>query len=61
MSTGKGIKRIRNQPVLHDEVKKRHGVLLTDTAWELLARKAQSEETSISEVIEKWARNIDGS
>lgn len=50
MSTGKGKKRIKNTPVLHDEVKKRHGILLTDTAWNLLSKEAQSKNVSISDL-----------
>lgn len=33
MSTGKGKKRVRNPPVLHGELKKPHGIMVTDTAW----------------------------
>lgn len=60
MSTGKGKKRIKNVPVLHNEVKKRHGLLLTDTAWEALRKKAREDGTSISEIIETWAKSLHG-
>lgn len=58
MSTGKGKKRVKNTPVLHDEVKKRHGILLTDTAWKKLVDTAKLRDTSVSEMIEKWARSL---
>lgn len=61
MSTGKGKKRIRNVPVLHDEIKRRHGVLLTDTAWASLVKEAQKNSVSVSEMIESWARKFEGS
>lgn len=60
MSSGKGKKRVRNVPVLYDEVKKRHGILLTDTAWTLLSNEAQKKNISISEFIESWARSFQG-
>jgi hypothetical protein len=60
MSTGQGKKRIRNVPVLHDEIKKRHGILLTDTAWTLLVNEAQKNKVSVSEMIESWARSLEG-
>ncbi|WP_414584432.1 hypothetical protein [Scytonema sp. PCC 10023] len=59
MSTGKGKKRIRNVPILYDEVKKRHGILLTDTAWASLVSAAKKNNVSVSELIEVWARNCD--
>jgi hypothetical protein len=58
MSTGKGKKRVKNTPVLHDEVKKRHGILLTDTAWKRLVNVARLKNTSVSEMIEEWARSL---
>jgi hypothetical protein len=57
MSTGKGKKRVRNVPVLHDEPKKKRGVWLTDTAWhsiqELAARKGVSASECLEELIRK--------
>jgi hypothetical protein len=58
MSTGKGKKRIKNTPVLYDEIKKQRGINLTDTAWEILARIAKTEQISVSELIERYARNL---
>ncbi|GAX36170.1 hypothetical protein [Nodularia sp. NIES-3585] len=59
MSTGKGQKRVKNIPVLYDEMKKRRGINLTDTAWEILARQAKIEKISVSEFIERYARKLD--
>ncbi|MDJ0798348.1 MAG: hypothetical protein QNJ51_16275 [Calothrix sp. MO_167.B12] len=59
MSTGKGKKRVKNVPVLHDEIKKRHGILLTDTAWAALVKKAKEDSVSVSEMIESWARSFE--
>jgi hypothetical protein len=56
MSTEKGKKRIRNQPVYHDELKKRRGVWLTDTAWHKLQYCAAQEQTSASEFLETLLR-----
>ncbi len=58
MSTGKGKKRTKNIPVLYDEPKKRRGIMLTNTAWEFLARQAKTEKISVSELVERYARNI---
>ncbi|MFM7407256.1 MAG: hypothetical protein ACKO3K_11485 [Cuspidothrix sp.] len=57
MSTGKGQKRVKNIPVFYDEMKKRRGINLTDTAWGILARRAKIEKISVSELIERYARN----
>ena len=60
MSTGKGKKRVKNIPVLYDERKNRHTVLLTDTAWHKLQYIAELKGLSASEMIEQWIREIDG-
>jgi hypothetical protein len=52
MSTGKGIKRMKNQPALHEELKKQHGVFLTGTAWEFVCEEAVKQGTSASEYLE---------
>jgi len=57
-SRSKGKKRTKNIPVLYDEIKKRRGINLTDTAWEILARQAKIEKISVSELIERYARNF---
>jgi predicted transcriptional regulator len=61
MSTGKGKKRLRNVPALYDEMKSVHRLMLTPTAWKKLQEIAVQQNTSISELIEVWARNYDGS
>ncbi|BAY81291.1 CopG domain protein DNA-binding domain protein [Calothrix parasitica NIES-267] len=57
MSTKKGQKRLKNIPVLHDEVKERHQIVVTPTAWNNMKSKASKEGLSISELIETLARN----
>ncbi|NMF65320.1 hypothetical protein DP113_33770 (plasmid) [Brasilonema octagenarum UFV-E1] len=59
MSTGKGIKRTRNQPALHSELKESHRIHLTPTAWSKLQKMAAVKGTSISELVEGWARESD--
>jgi hypothetical protein len=56
MSTGKGKKRVRNVPVLHDEPKKRRGVWLTDTAWHSIQEYAAHHGVSASECLEELIR-----
>jgi len=60
MSTGKGIKRTKNQPVFYTELKKERAVSLTDTVWNKLTAIATKEGISRSEVLERIVRNIDG-
>lgn len=45
---------------MYDEVKKKHGILLTPSSWEWLQEKAKSEGTSASELIEQWIRKTKG-
>ncbi len=52
----KGIKRMKNVPVLHEEPKKQRGVLLTDTAWSNAIKKARENGISASEYIERLLR-----
>ena len=58
MTAKKGKKRLRNVPVLHSELKQRHQVHLTPTAWESLKREAVGRGISVSELIEELARTI---
>jgi len=58
-STGKGIKRVKNQPVFYEELKKRRNIMVTNTAWENLVRVSSELEISVSELIERMGRNID--
>lgn len=60
MLTRKGQKGQKNIPYLHYEVKTKHTIVLTPTAWEILKNKAESQGLSISEVIEGWARETTG-
>ncbi|MEQ9667584.1 hypothetical protein [Coleofasciculus sp. G2-EDA-02] len=53
-------KRLKNIPVLHDEVKKKRTVVLTPTAWENIKKEAKRKGISASEVIEQWARETLG-
>ncbi|MEH2315661.1 hypothetical protein [Nostoc sp.] len=57
-STGKGVKRTKNQPVFYEELKKRRNIMLTNTAWEKLVKTSNSLEISVSELIERVARNL---
>ncbi|NMG05640.1 hypothetical protein DP117_01705 [Brasilonema sp. UFV-L1] len=57
MSTGKGKKRVKNQPVLYNELKKVHGISLTDSSWNKLKDMAQTEGLSVSEYVERWLRD----
>ncbi|MGD1913792.1 MAG: hypothetical protein ACFB2X_24030 [Rivularia sp. (in: cyanobacteria)] len=56
MSTKKGQKRLKNIPVLHDEIKERHQIVVTPTAWDNMKSKALKEGISVSELIETLAR-----
>ncbi|WP_414584995.1 hypothetical protein [Scytonema sp. PCC 10023] len=58
MTTKKGQKRIRNIPILHDEVKAKRTVLLTPTAWASIKDEAKKRGISASELIEEWGRRI---
>jgi hypothetical protein len=58
MSTGKGIKRRKNVPVLYEESKKRRGVMLTDTAWETAVIKSREKGISVSEYLERLLRGM---
>jgi hypothetical protein len=51
-------KRLKNVPVLHDEVKKKRTVVLTPTAWENIKNEAKVRGVSASELIEEWGRRI---
>lgn len=58
MATKKGQKRLKNIPVLHDEVKSKRTVVLTPTAWENMRTEASRRGISISELIEEFGRTI---
>ena len=56
MSTGKGKKRMKNQPVLHEGVKKKRNPLITDYAWHGMQEKAIKAGLSASEYLERLIR-----
>ena len=60
MTLKKGRKRIKNEGILHDEVKKDHHVFITPSSWKKLKDYASRKGVSISECIELWARNLEG-
>ncbi|MGJ5675936.1 MAG: hypothetical protein ACR9NN_20355 [Nostochopsis sp.] len=45
-------------PVLHDEVKQRHQIVVTPTAWENMKNEASKRGISVSELIEEFGRRI---
>lgn len=53
-----GEKRLRNIPILHDEIKQRRTIALTDTAYEAISEAARLEEVSLSEFVERWGRQL---
>jgi hypothetical protein len=58
MATKKGQQRVKGVGVLHDEVKQRHQIVVTPTAWENIKSEADRRGISISELIEEWGRRI---
>ena len=56
MSTGKGKKRMKNSPVIHTELKKHRGVMLTNYAWQGIQKKAVYQNISASEYLEQLIR-----
>lgn len=45
-------------PVLHSEVKQRHQIVVTPTAWETMKKEADSRGISVSELIEGFGRGL---
>ncbi|BAZ26902.1 hypothetical protein NIES4073_78160 [Kalymmatonema gypsitolerans NIES-4073] len=61
MSTGKGIKRTKNNPVFYAELKKGHEIFLTDSSWQKVKQSAKEKAISASEYIEQLIRkHFDG-
>jgi hypothetical protein len=58
MATEKGQKRLKDIPILHDEVKTKRTVVLTPTAWENIRLEAQNRGLSASELIEEFGRRL---
>jgi hypothetical protein len=54
-------KRLKNIPILHDEVKERHQIVVTPTAWENMKEEASRRNISVSELIEQFGRGINSS
>ena len=51
-------KRLKNVPVLHDEVKERHQIVVTPTAWENMKMESSDRGISVSELIEEFGRRL---
>lgn len=51
-------KRLKNVPVLHDEVKERHQIVVTPTTWNNMKQEASRRKISISELIEEFGRGL---
>ncbi len=58
MTTKKGKKRLKNIPILHDEVKQRHQIVVTPTSWENMKCEADLRGISVSELIEEFGRRL---
>ena len=54
----KGKQGKKNQPMLYDEVKKQYKMMLTPTAKSELTKTATARNISVSELIERYGRNI---
>jgi hypothetical protein len=57
MPTGKGKKRIKDQPVLHNGLKKQRSIWLTNESWEKAQEKSVHLGVSTSEYLEILIRN----
>lgn len=51
-------KRLKNIPILHDEVKTKRTVVLTPTAWKNIKNEASKRGISASELIEDFGRRL---
>ena len=56
MQTQKRQKRTKNNPILHEELKKRRGLWLTDSSWLGAKEKALRNGLSASEYVEQLIR-----
>lgn len=61
MTTGKGKKRIKNQPVLYESLKRKKGLWLTTETWEFIEESAAKNKVSRSEYVEQLIRKHYGS
>lgn len=57
-STGKGKKRVKNQLVLYEEMKKRQCAWLTDSSWLFLQENAIKSNKSTSEYLEDIIKKL---
>ncbi|MDF5729508.1 MAG: hypothetical protein PUP92_16225 [Rhizonema sp. PD38] len=60
MAIGKGQKRLRNQPVLHKELKKPRTIWLTTESWLQVQESAARAKISASEYVEQLIRKQQG-
>ncbi|OKH56156.1 hypothetical protein [Scytonema sp. HK-05] len=60
MTTSKGKKRVKNNPVLYDSLKKQKGIWLTTETWGLIEQQAVLNNLSRSEYIEQLIRKYHG-
>ncbi|MGH1395987.1 MAG: hypothetical protein ACRAVC_18460 [Trichormus sp.] len=51
-------KRLKNVPILHDEIKERHQIVVTPTAWKNMKMESSNRGISVSELIEEFGRRI---
>ena len=47
---------MRGAPAHYDELKRQHGIWLTDTTWKWLQLAAKDSGVSVGEYIESWVR-----
>ncbi|NEQ86683.1 MAG: hypothetical protein F6K26_43500 [Moorea sp. SIO2I5] len=53
----KSQKRMKGIPVHYNELKKTHGIMLTDTVWKWLQLSAKESGVSVGEFVERWVRS----
>lgn len=53
-----GKKRLKNVPILYDGIKKKRSIGLTDEAYRMIQQAAAEEQISLSEFVERWARQL---
>ncbi|MEM6403196.1 MAG: hypothetical protein AAF757_23695 [Cyanobacteria bacterium P01_D01_bin.116] len=60
MSTRKNIKGQKNVPFIYDEVKEKRTISITPSSWRWLKEQAKINNTSPSEIIERFIRDTKG-
>ncbi len=53
-----GKKRLKNVPILYEGIKKKRSIGLTDIAYQNLQETVATEKISLSEFVERWARQL---